>query len=227
MEAGVAVTALYFTDPLCIWAFLADDKLDRLAQDFGGALVLEHRMIPVFGSVPWRLTRGPWAKEGIPGRCEATRRVAAEHGHPEVSGEVWRSATPSSSWSAAAAVKAVFSAAQSGECDADAGARYLRAMRRRFFVDEQNVCARSVQLALAEEQRVAPASVERRLDDGSALALVWEDAALKDELKLTGSPTWVFDGGRAQLYGNVAYGVLRATLEELARGAVPGCSSCG
>lgn len=216
----------YWTDPLCVWAFVGEDKLDRIVAEFGAKLRIEHRVIPIFGSVPWRFSLGPWAKDGLDGRVAVTRRVCEQHGHPEVSGEAWRRCAPTSSWAAGAALKAVFAAAAAGETTVDAAIRYQREMRRAFFVREENVCARGVQLALAEAGGVPRAAVERRLDDGSALAALWEDFNDKEQLKLQGSPTWVFDGGRAQLYGNFGYGVLRATVEELVRGVEAGGSGC-
>ncbi len=69
-------------------------------------------------------------------------------------------------------------------------------------------------------------TIEARLDDGSAIARVWEDANEKDRLKIQGSPTFVFDGGRTMLYGNFSFGVLHATCEELVRGLFPGGSAC-
>lgn len=216
----------YWTDPLCIWAFVAEAKVERITSEFGARIRLEHRVIPVFGSVPWRFSHGPWKNEGVDGRVAATRRIAAEHGRPEITGEVWRRAAPTSSWAAGAALKAVFAAAAHGEIAPDLAPGYQLRMRERFFVAEENVCERRVQLAIAEELSIPRASIERRLDDGSALAGLWEDFNDKEHMKLLGSPSWVFDDGRAQLYGNVGWGVLRATVEELVRGAAPGCSVC-
>jgi hypothetical protein len=74
--------------------------------------------------------------------------------------------------------------------------------------------------------RIARAGIEKRLDDGSALALLSEDLQEKERLKLQGSPTYVFDHGRAMLYGNFPYGELHATVEELLRGLGPEGSAC-
>jgi hypothetical protein len=59
----------YWSDPLCSWALVAQQKLDRVL---------------------------------------ATRKIAAQAGRRDVSGECWRRAMPASSWSPAAAIKAVF-----------------------------------------------------------------------------------------------------------------------
>jgi len=99
-------------------------------------------------------------------------------------------------------------------------------MRERFFVGNQNVALRSVQLELAEECDVPRGALEQRLDDGTGLCALWEDHARRESLGLRGSPTFVFDGGRAMLYGNFSEAVLHATVEELVKGLVAGGSDC-
>ncbi|MFO0734598.1 MAG: DsbA family protein [Labilithrix sp.] len=213
----------YWSDPLCIWAFVAQSKLDRVLAELGEHVVVDYRVVPVFGSVPWRFERGPWAKDGVDGRVLATRKIAEQGGRSDVTGECWRRAMPASSWAPAMAIKAVFAL----EDGAAAGPAYQRALRERFFVCEANIALRAVQLEVAEELALPRAPIERRLDDGTALAAVYEDHAERERLHIQGSPTYVFDGGRAMLYGNFDYAILRSTVEELVRGARPGGSACG
>lgn len=216
----------YWSDPLCVWAFVAQERLDRILAELGEQLEVNYRVVVVFGSLPWRFEHGPWSETGPTGRRQLTRDIAAQHGHPEVDGAFLVGDCPATSWSPAAAIKAVCELERLGEAAAGAGARYQHALRRRLFVENQNVARRSVQLELCEAQDLSRAAVERRLDDGSALARVWEDQNEKDRLRLQGSPTYVFDSGRAMLYGNVAYGVLHATIDELLRGLRPEGSAC-
>lgn len=214
----------YWSDPLCIWALVAQQKLEDLLRQFGAQVQVDYRIVPVFGSVPWRFARGPWAKEGVEGRIAATRRIAEQGGRSDISGECWRHAMPATTWAPAAAIKAVF-ALHDGLGD-EAGPEYQRALRERFFVEEQNIALRRVQLELAEKMKLPLAPIEARLDDGSALCAVYEDHAEKELLRIQGSPTYVFDGGRAMLYGNFDYGILHSTVEELLRGGGPGGSAC-
>jgi len=216
----------YWSDPLCIWALVAEAKLESLLAEFGQQLVVDHRIVPVFGSIAWRFAKGPWAAEGIDGRVLATRRIAEQAGRSDVSGECWRKAMPASSWPVAAAIKAVFGLENGARLPTGSGARYQYALRTRFFVAEENVARRDVQLLVAEEHGLPRGPIEQRLDDGSALAAVWEDHAEKERLKIQGSPTYVFDGGHAMLYGNFGYGMLRSTVEELVHGIRPGRSAC-
>lgn len=220
------LTFSHWTDPLCIWAFVAQDQLDRLLAELSSRLIVDSRIVPVFGSVSWRFARGPWASAGVEGRVRATSEIAAAHGHPEVDGSCWRNDCPSSSWAPAVAIKAVSALERAGHCDSGSTERYHSALRRRFFVECKNIARRNLQLEAAEELGIARAAIEQRLDDGSALALLWEDFQEKERLKLQGSPTYVFDDGRAILYGNFPYGVLRATVDELLRGLGPEGSAC-
>ena len=86
----------YWSDPLCIWALVAQQKLDRVLGELGAHIRVDYRIVPVFGSVPWRFAQGPWSKEGVEGRVLATRKIAEQGGRSDVSGECWRCAMPSS-----------------------------------------------------------------------------------------------------------------------------------
>jgi predicted DsbA family dithiol-disulfide isomerase len=215
----------YWSDPLCIWALAAQPKLDRVLAELGDRVHVDYRIVPVFGSVPWRFEAGPWAKEGVDGRVAATRRIAEAAGRSDVSGECWR-IMPASSWAPAVAIKAVFAAERAGDVGSGAGASYQRALRERFFCGGADVARRSVQLEVAEALGLARAPLEARLDDGTALAALCEDHAEKERLRIQGSPTYVFDGGRAMLYGNFDEHILHAMVEEILRGMAPGGSAC-
>lgn len=215
----------YWSDPLCIWALVAQPKLEQVLERWGDVLCVRYHVVPVFGSVGWRFREGPWAKGGPEGRAAATRKVAEQHGL-EVSGQCWLEDCPSSSWGAGAALKAVFAMEEAEEVPAGSGAEYQLAMRRRFFLDGKNVARREVQLNLAEELSIPRASMAERLDDGTAIAALWEDQQRKDKLGIQGSPTYVFDGGRAELYGNFSVEILTGTIEGLVRGADAGGSAC-
>lgn len=216
----------YWSDPLCVWAFVAQARLDRLLEEHGGCLQVEYRIVPVFGSLPKRFREGPWASKGPEGRAEATRQVAADHGRPDVTGRVWLDDTPASSWPSSMAVKAVSRLEREGRVPAGGTAAFLTGLREAFFVWNVNVARREAFMDVASACGLDGPAVEELLDSGAAMADLWEDFEEKERLKLQGSPTFVFDGGRAMLYGNVSYGVLRATVEELLAGLRPGGTAC-
>ena len=217
----------YWSDPLCIWAFVAQRPLEALLETHAGRLDVDYHVIPVFGSVPHRFRVGSWAAAGVEGRVAATAKVAAEHGHPEVDGSCWRRATPTSSWAVGAAIKAVFVDEAAGLQPEGAGPMFQKDMRQAFFVEGLNTSHRAVQLERAEALGLDVAQLARQLDSGLGLALLAEDDEERQRARLQGSPTWVFDGGRAVLYGRVNQAVLRHTVLDLLAGLAPGGSSCG
>jgi len=216
----------YWSDPLCIWAFVAQQKLDRILDEHGPSLDVDYRVVPVFGSVRWRFAHGPWTSDGVAGRVEATRRIVREHGREDVSGACWQKDPPASSWSPGMAIKAVCALEREESIAPGTGARYQRHLREAFFVEERNVARREVQLELLEAFDVRRGAVEARLDDGSALAALWEDHRDREARQIQGSPTFELQEGRAKLYGNFPYGILEALVDELVRGLHVGASQC-
>ena len=79
---------------------------------------------------------------------------------------------------------------------------------------------------VATEHGIDTSALTRLLDDGTALALLCEDDNLRNVNRIQGSPTYVFDGGRARLYGNFNKQVLKSTVVELLSDLVGGASSC-
>ncbi|MFO0694641.1 MAG: DsbA family protein [Polyangiales bacterium] len=216
----------YWSDPLCIWAFVAQPKLAHLVEAWGPHLDIAYRIVPVFGSVPQRFREGDWAAKGPAGKRDVTREVAERFGRKDVSGEVWVADPPASSWASGAAAKAAFLLEARGEAEPGAGARYLWALREAFLLENRNVARRDVAIDVARSAGLPVSSFERILDDGSALAALFEDDEARKASNVRGSPTYVFDGGRAILYGNFPAAILNATVEELLRGLGVGASSC-
>lgn len=216
----------YWSDPLCIWAYVAQDKLDRILSEWSEHLDVEYRIVPVFGSVPERFASGSWSASGPEGRRDATARVARTHGHEGVSGAFWVDDAPASSWSSGAAAKAAFIMESAGEIETGLAAKYLLTLRQHAFRHNVNISRRAAQLAAADEAGVPRERLARMLDDGEALAALSVDAEERVSLGLRGSPTYVFDGGRAVLYGNFPFEILHATVAELLRGVGVGASHC-
>jgi predicted DsbA family dithiol-disulfide isomerase len=221
------IPAEYWSDPLCIWAYVAQGRLEGLMAAHGDQIDLRYHIVPVFGSVIARFAAGgAWAAQGPRGRQEATARIAAAQGHPEVSGAVWVDDCPASSWAPSAAIQGVFLLQARGEVAAGAAEAYQLDLRRTFFVENRNIARRAVWLERAEALGVPRGPLEALVDDGTALARVAQDDQRRQEDRIQGSPTWIFDGGRARLYGNFAPGVLTATVDTLLAGLSPGGSRC-
>ena len=74
----------------------------------------------------------------------------------------------------------------------------------------------------AEEARLAMLEESSRREAEQRAQRADEE---RQRARLQGSPTWVFDGGRAVLYGRVNQAVLRHTVLDLLAGLAPGGSS--
>lgn len=215
----------FYTDPLCIWALLAEPKIDAVQAEFGDRLRVHYQVVPVFGSIDERLSTGSWAKNGIEGRVRATARIASTGGLTGVSGEGWRH-KPASSWGPAAVAAAVRQLEDSGDVPDQSTRAVLRGLRHRFFYDDDDITLRSVQAEVLEAADLPADRVLARVDNGPAFARLAEAVARREAQRIDGSPTWIFDGGRARLFGNVDLRVLRATIQALLDGEEPGSSAC-
>lgn len=224
--ARQTLTFTYWSDPLCVWAFVAQKHLADVLARGGGALQAAYRIVPVFGSVPQRFRDGAWAKAGPAGRAAATARIAREHGHPEVTGRVWLDDPPATTWLTSAAFKAAQALEAAGSAPPGASANYLKALRVALFVENRNTSRRGVLLDVAEAVGLDPDAVAAGLDDGTALAALFEDHTARDQQRVQGSPTYVFDGGRAMLYGIFDASVLHATVDRLLTGLQAHGSAC-
>ena len=90
-------------------------------------------------------------------------------------------------------------------------------VRRAFFVEARDISELGLLLELAQDSGCDPAALRQCLDNGSAIAAYSTDLRRAAELGVRGSPTWILNGGRQVLYGNVGYRILNANIEELLR----------
>lgn len=220
-----AMPCSHWSDPMCVWAYVADPRVDHILDSFGDSLAISWRAVPVFGDIPARFDGGAWAS-GREARAASTASTAARFGFENVTGQVWIDDTPSSSWPACAAFASTALLEERGELPNGAANGYLRALRRTFFEDNRNIARTSVLDEVAESLGLPVGALQTMRADGTAWQLVARDVGERERLHVRGSPTWVFDGGREMLYGNVSEAIVRVTVQELLREAGFGCSHC-
>jgi predicted DsbA family dithiol-disulfide isomerase len=142
-----------------------------------------------------------------------------------VTGACWHKA-PASSWGPSAVALAVRQLENEEELPEGSTGRFLRGLRHRFFLDDADITRRAEQKRVLEAVDLPVGHVFARVDDGPGFARLSEAVARREALRIEGSPTWIFDGGRARLFGNVDERVLRATIQALLDGEEAGSSSC-
>jgi predicted DsbA family dithiol-disulfide isomerase len=211
------IRIVYFTDILCVWAYIAQLRVDEVHARFGQKVEWESRFCPVFGDTARKMETTWGAKGGYAGFNAHLREAVA--GFPEmgVHPEIWLSVRPASSASPHVFLKAAQLAEHNEDFEKGAADRLIQAMRRAFFMGALDISARDVQCAVAEEIGVPLAPIEALIADGRAFAGLSSDYQAAEALGIKGSPSIVMNEGRQKLYGNVGYKIIAANLEELLR----------
>jgi len=207
--AVVSLTA--FSDVLCVWAYVAQIRLDEAKAEFGDALVIRSRCCSVFGDTAQKIGIG-WAdRGGYAGFNRHLREIGDRFEHVSIHPELWIAVRPPSSLGAHLTLKAL------QLVDDAAADGYARALRTAFFSECRNIAERSVQHDLLAAIGADVAAVDDALARGLAHAALAADLAAAETQRVHGSPTYVLNEGRQVLYGNVGYRVLEANLRELLR----------
>jgi predicted DsbA family dithiol-disulfide isomerase len=211
------IRIFYFSDALCIWAYIAQIRLDELKTTFQEKIEIEHHFVPVFGSAREKLETRWRDRGGLQGYSEHVRDVAKKFDHINVNPDVWTQVMPASSTSCHLFLHAIRLLENSGLVDpADRiFDRATWAFREAFFTQLANISDRNVQFEIAEELRLPIAAIQSQIDSGEAYAQLSKDFELVKEHTVTVSPTLIFNEGRQRLNGNVGYRVMEVNIREL------------
>lgn len=217
------VRVSYFSDVLCIWAYIAQARIDAVREKFGDAVRLDQRFCSVFGNTIVKIP-STWRDEGeYAGFNAHLRGVALQFPHIEVDPEIWLKARPPTSTSAHLFMTAVQQWQDERDSDgADEAVasifdRVLWAFRRAFFRDCRDIARWDVQCELAEALGVDIGAIEERIHDGTAFARLASDYQDAEKTRIEGSPSFVLNEGRQKLYGNIGFRIIEANIQELLR----------
>ncbi len=205
----------YFSDVLCVWAFIAQLRVDELKSAFGGQVSLEQRFCSVFGDTARKIAT-QWGGEGGYDAFNAHLMHAVEK-FPEVTvnPDIWRTVRPASSTGPHLVLKALQVAEARGELQRGTAEKAIWAMRSAFFRDARDVARWEVQRAVVAECDADVGAIEALIRDGSAFAALASDYQDANSMGIQGSPTFVLNDGRQKLYGDVGYKIIEANVQEL------------
>jgi len=218
MSESKKVEVIYFTDILCIWAYLAQIRVDELKEKFGASIVLKNHFIPVFGSVESKMVQNWDAKGGVSAYSEHVKGIALRFDHIEVHPEIWIANTPTTSVSCHLFLKAIQILETRGDlpdCGRSVFEDAVWELRVAFFRDLIDVSNFPNQMAIAERLQLPLKKIEELIHSGAAFAAMDDDLQIKEMYGVTGSPTIVLNEGRQIIYGNVGYRVIEANIQEL------------
>jgi predicted DsbA family dithiol-disulfide isomerase len=220
----MTIEITYASDALCVWAYIAEARLDELRREFGDSVSLTYRFIPVFGATAYRIGEGWKDRGGFEGFGDHVRKVAGRFSHVTVHGGVWKDVAPTTSANAheiLCAVRLLVSEGVIDDAPQDAFAgktpfeEAIWRVRCAFFQQGKDIANRDVVLEAIDAIGLPVDAIETKLHTGEAIAEVCRDVELRDQYKIEGSPTYYLNQGRQKLYGNVGYRVVSANLREL------------
>jgi predicted DsbA family dithiol-disulfide isomerase len=213
----------YFSDILCIWAYIAQARIDAVKEKFGNTVRLDHRFCSVFGNTTLKVT-STWRDKGeYAGFNEHLRHVALRFPHIEVHPDIWLETRPPTSASAHLFMIAVQQWQHDLERDGQREPatlifdKVVWAFRRAFFRECRDIARWDVQCDLADALGVDIEAIEKRIHDGTAFARLATDYQDSDKMHIEGSPSFVLNEGRQKLYGNVGFRIMDANIQELLR----------
>ena len=226
----------YFSDVMCIWAYVAQARLDELQGQYKNQVSVSYHFISIYGNTEKRVVKH-WAERGgISAYICYVRGVADDFGHVRISDRFWREGKgPNSSAAVHLFLKSVANLIDKNKID-NSPQDYLNGKtiyeeliwrcRKRYFTDGVNIGLLKNQLQIAAELKLPLEGIREGIEDGSAFAAMCEDNELKEKYRIEGSPTYVLNEGRQKLYGNVGYNIIAANIEELVNRPEGGASWC-
>ena len=200
----------YFTDILCVWAWIAQRRIDELISQFGETIELRCHYVDVFGDTAGKI-QGQWADRGLyEGFSEYVVNSATPFEDAQTNPRIWSEVRPVTSANAHLILKATeISYGDKASVD------LALALRRSFFVEATDIGEISVLYDLMEREGLSKEPISEAVNCGSAIAALMGDYQKARTQMIKGSPSYVLDNGRQTLYGNVGYRVLQANIEEL------------
>jgi predicted DsbA family dithiol-disulfide isomerase len=211
------VPIIYFSDVLCVWAFLAELRLDEARREFGEQVAFDPRFCSVFGDVPRKIATAWASRGGFEAYADHVHEAAQAFPETRLHTDVWRKVRPVSSLSPHLYLKAVQLSEAEGASAPGTALRAIKKMREAFFVDARDISRRETQRDVAGAAGADTARVEEFLQDARAHAALDSDYKDAESLGVSGSPTMLFNEGRQKLYGNVGYRIIEANIHELLR----------
>ena len=198
----------YYTDVLCVWAWIAQPRLDKLCNEWRDQVTVRYRYVDVFGDAHKKIPAKWGQQDGFHRFAEHVQQAGADHIHTKLHSDLWRitrSSLPAHLVLKAASLVAGKAAEES----------LALALREAFFCDARDISDMEVLLSVADTTGVDADALRRVVRTGEALAGLSADLRDAQALGVRGSPTWVLNDGRQLLYGNVGYRILQANVEEL------------
>jgi predicted DsbA family dithiol-disulfide isomerase len=211
----------YYTDILCVWAWIAQRRVDEIEKNWGERICIQHYCVNVFGDTANRIGKKWSDRGGYTGFAQHVEESAAPFESAPVNPDAWREVRPCTS----AVAHLILKTAELTTTPEDARKLAVR-LRSSFFIEALDIGKIDAVLEIADDAGFDKTDLMSAIESGQAYAALMADYEQAQELAIKGSPSWVLNSGRQILYGNVGYRVLNANIEELAKSPVQEASWC-
>lgn len=205
----------YFTDALCVWAYVAQIRMDELKANFKEGVEIECRYLNVFGNVSTKMDAIWKQRGGLPAYQQHVREVVEKFGHVQLHERTWRADVPRSSMPAHLWLCAIRIVELGSRCAPGSGDRAASAFRDAFFRQGRDISRAAILLEIVEEIGLPSAEIKDAITTGVAHAALADDLELARAQSISASPTLLFNEGRQRLTGNVGYRIIEANIREL------------
>ena len=212
-----SITITYYSDVLCVWAYIAQLRVDAIQKAYGEKVRFEFRYCSVFGDTARKISTSWATKGGYEGFNAHVRQAASLFPEVTLNSNIWLSVRPASSLAPHLFLKAIQLGADEGEWGLDILETAIKEMRAAFFQEAKDISDQRVQVVVAERALVNLKSVTKYIENGRAHAALATDYKEADSAGVQGSPTFILNEGRQKLFGNVGYRIIEANIEELLR----------
>jgi predicted DsbA family dithiol-disulfide isomerase len=216
----------YFTDALCVWAYISQVRIDELKANFKDAVEIDCRYFHVFGNVANKIDAVWKERGGLPTYRRHVCEIVEKFGHVEIHEQTWKAEVPKSSMPAHLFLCAIRQAEASASCEPGSGDRAAWAVREAFFRGGRDISQARVLFEIAESLGFSAGGIENAIASGVAHAALAEDLELARAQSVAASPTLLFNEGRQRLTGNVGYRIIEANIRELLEGTPGQLSWC-
>jgi predicted DsbA family dithiol-disulfide isomerase len=213
----------YYSDILCVWAYVAHRRIEQLVDEFGDKLEIDAHFCSVFADAHGKIET-QWKNKGsYEGFNRHLNEVGEKFPHVTINNKIWLENKPRSSASPHIFVKAIEIIDQDELTNGAVQKPYLDrlstqaswALRYAFFADAQDISDWNIHKEIAKGLGIDYALVEEKLRSSEAVAQLVIDYQISQKHHVVGSPTFIMNEGRQKLFGNVGYRLIQANVQEV------------
>lgn len=200
----------YFSDILCVWAWISQQRINELNSKMGDKIQIKYHYIDVFGDALGKI-HSQWINRGtFDGFSNHVITHANSYTNEITHPDIWKTVRPASSANAHLMLKAIEIA-----FDTQTSIAMAVEFRKAFFLQAINISVLDELYDLTKQNGLSTERLSNTISQGTAMASLMNDYQLAKNEIIKGSPSFSIDDGRLTLYGNVGYRVLQANIEEV------------